>query len=76
MSYDIPDCYDPVEQEARRDRAYAKKLMHRPQCEGCGCPITDETYIDLEPFGIHGYACEQCIRLNTHYTENLEDDYE
>lgn len=76
MKNDIPDCYDPVEQEVRRDRAYAQKLMHLPRCQGCGCPITTETYVDLEMFGIRGLACEQCIKSSTHYTENLEDDYE
>lgn len=76
MKNDIPDCYDPVEQEARRDRVYAQKLMCQPRCQSCGCPITTETYVDLETFGIRGLACEQCIKHSTHYTENLEDDYE
>ncbi len=70
----IPDCYDPVAQEAARDRAYVKSLMRRPRCQSCGCPITGETYLDLEQFGIRGIACEKCISANTCYTENLEDD--
>lgn len=76
MKYDIPDCWDPAEQEARRDRAYAQKIMHRPWCQCCGCPVTGETYVDLAPFGIQGVACERCINIHTRYIEDLEDDYE
>ena len=76
MKYGIPASYDSAEQEARRDRAYAQRLMHRPRCQGCGCPVISETYLELDIFGIRGLACEQCVRANTRYTENLEGDYE
>ena len=76
MNNGIPACWDPAEQEASRDRAEAQKLMFRPKCEYCGFPITGETYLDLTPFGIPGVACETCTSENTHYIEDLEDDYE
>lgn len=76
MKYGIPDCWDPAEQEAGQDRVYAKSLMRRPKCQGCGCPIAGETYLDLDAFGIRGMACDRCVDAHTNYTDNLEDDYE
>ena len=76
MKSNIPDCYDPIAQEARRDQEYAEWLMRLPKCLGCGCPTTGETYLDLEPFGIRGVACEKCVETHTHFIENLEVDDE
>lgn len=69
----IPDCYDPIEQERSRDLAYNARLMRRPRCQCCGCPVISETYLDLEPFGLKGVACERCIEGNTHDICNLEN---
>lgn len=69
----IPDCYDPIEQEHSRDLAYAARLMRRPQCQCCSCPVISETYLALEPFGLKGVACERCIEGNTYDICNLED---
>lgn len=76
MKYDIPDCWDPAEQEARRDARHIAWLSKLPCCLGCGNPIASEMYLDLEPFGIQGRACEQCCSRHTHYMDDLEDDYE
>lgn len=76
MNFGIPNCYDPAEQEARRDLAYTARIMQRPRCLGCGIPITTDLYLDLEPFGIQGLACEQCRNIHTHSTDNLEAGYE
>lgn len=73
MKKSIPDCYDPIIQEARRDASYAAMLNRLPKCMGCGHPITSEMYLDLEPFGVQGRACEHCYRLHRHY---MESDYE
>ncbi|MBQ3529769.1 MAG: hypothetical protein IJA47_04670 [Oscillospiraceae bacterium] len=70
----IPNCYDPVEQERRRDLAYNAKIMRLPCCQGCGQRITSEQYLDLEPFGLKGYACEKCVSRHTFYTDDLEEN--
>ena len=71
----IPDCYDPVEQERRRDLSYTAMIMRRPCCECCGEHLTSETYLDLSAFGLNGVACERCIDKNTFATVDLDDDY-
>lgn len=76
MKKGVPDCYDPVAQEASRDARHVAWLSRLPRCLGCGDPITSEMYLDLEPFGIQGRACEQCYRRHMHYTDDLEDAYE
>ena len=68
----IPSCYDPVYQEERRQLAYTASMMKRPTCECCGERIWTEEYLNLEPFGIKGYACEKCVSRNKGYTVDLE----
>ena len=72
----LPACYDPLEQEARRDQRRVAWLSKLPRCLGCGDPITSEMYLDLEPFGIQGRACERCCGHHMHYNDVLEDFYE
>lgn len=69
----IPDCYDPIEQERSRDLAYTARLMRRPRCHCCDEHILTETYLDLSDFGIKAYVCEKCVENNTHYTYELEE---
>lgn len=75
MPAQIPSCYDPVYQAERQQLAYTAKMMKRPICECCGERIWTEEYLDLEPFGINGHACERCVNLHKHYTENLEESF-
>ena len=76
MKYDISIGNSPEKRAVHRDRAYAQRLMHQPICQGCGYPVSSDTYLDLEIFGIHGIACRECVRSNTRHTGNLEGDYE
>lgn len=69
----IPDCYDPVYQEERRQLSYTVRKMRMPKCQGCGGHIWTERYLDLEPFGLKGFACETCIERNLGYCDELED---
>lgn len=70
----IPDCYDPAIQEAARSLRYTAMVMRRPRCECCGLPVTTDQYLDLEPFGLKGIACERCRDGNSHWTDTLEVD--
>lgn len=72
MPLQIPDCYDPVVQEFGRQLAHTARLMKRPICQSCGERIWTEEYLDLEPFGIKGYACEKCVKRHKGYSEDLE----
>ena len=67
----IPERCSPADEEARRDRRYVEWMNRQPRCMGCGQPITTELYLDLEPFGIDGRACECCRSIHTHFTEGV-----
>lgn len=69
----IPDCYDPICQEAARSLAYTARVMRRPRCVCCDLPITTEQYLDLEPFGLKGLACDRCRDDHSHWTDTLDD---
>ena len=69
----VPDCYDPIEQERRRDLSYTAGLLRRPRCLCCDEHILTETCLDLFDFGIKGYVCERCVESNTRYTYELDD---
>lgn len=69
----IPDCYDPAVQEAARSLAFAAQVLRRPRCACCGNPLTGDEYLDLEPFGLRGYACECCVRKHRHEVSNLDE---
>ena len=69
----IPDCYEADRQFEAMDLAYTARIMRRPCCQCCGERILSETYVDLEPFGIAGYACERCVGNNTHDTGEMEE---
>lgn len=43
-------------QQARRDRL--------PRCQCCDRIILSEQYLDLEPFGLRGRACQRCTDAN------------
>ena len=73
MLRDIPDCYEADRQEEARQLAHTAMVMRRPRCECCGEPLMGDTYVDLEPFGLKGYACERCTSHNTRYVEDLEE---
>lgn len=64
---------EPWQQEEYRQLKHTARMMKRPICDCCGERIWTEEYLDLEPFGIHGYACERCVNLHKHFTENLEE---
>ena len=70
----LPECYDPAVQEAAHALAYTAKVMHRPRCECCGSPLTGDQYMDLEPFGLKGYACEQCIDKHSYDVGDLDKE--
>lgn len=70
----IPDCYDPIEQERRRDLAYTARITRRPRCECCGGHLLSESYLDLAAFGLQGIACERCVDNNTFATADLDEE--
>lgn len=69
----IPDCYDPAVQEAARSLAFAAQVLRRPRCACCGNPLTGDEYLDLEPFGLRGCACERCVHKHRHEVSNLDE---
>ena len=69
----IPDCYEADRQAEARDLAYTARIMRRPLCQCCGSRILSETCVELESFGLSGYACERCVENHTLYTEELEE---
>ena len=65
----LPNCYDPAEQEDRRQAEFHAKCEAFPRCAECGGSLyPHDTYIEL---GDRLY-CEKCVRLNTHSVDNLE----
>lgn len=70
---DIPNCYDPVVQEEDRQLAYTAKRMRMPRCLCCNEHIWTEKYLDLSAFGLNGYACEECVKHNQGYSDDLEN---
>lgn len=72
----LPDCYDPAVQEAANALAWTARALRQPRCIACGCRITTEKYLDLEPFGIMGFGCEACMNKHSHWTDRLEETYE
>ena len=74
MLRNIPDCYEADRQAEARELAYTARIMRRPRCVCCEEPLMGEIYVDLEPFGLNGYACERCIKASTRYIDDLEDD--
>ena len=47
--------------------------MNLPRCVCCRQTLCTELYLDLQPFGISGCACESCVRKFTNYTQDLEE---
>lgn len=65
----LPDCYDPVTQEVRRQAEYDTKCEAFPRCDECGGSLyPHDTYTEL---GGKLY-CGKCVHLNTHSTDGLE----
>lgn len=75
MRNGIPECYEADRQAEARELAWTARVMKRPRCERCGKPLTGETYLDLEPFGLNGCACERCVSHNTRDIGDLDEDY-
>lgn len=57
----LHDCYDPANMAEAIELAHDRKIAMRPRCLCCDEPINGETCLNLKPFGINGYACEDCI---------------
>ena len=74
MTNIVPDCYEADVQAEARELAYTARIMRRPRCERCGVPLIGDTYVDLGPFGLKGYACERCVTKCTYNVEDLEAD--
>ena len=72
----IPDCYEADRQYEAMDLAYTARLMRRPKCVCCGAHLLGDSYLDLNEFGIPGYACQRCLERCTCSTEDLDDDYD
>ena len=65
----IPDCYDPIAQEDRRQVEYDAKCEVFPRCDECGGSLyPHDTYTEL---GGKLY-CEKCVSDNTRLVDNLE----
>jgi len=69
----IPDCYDPVYQEERRQLQADREISQRPVCDCCFKPIRPGThfykfFVQKEPCTI----CEDCkedLEESKHYLE-------
>lgn len=70
----ILECYDPAVQAASCALAYTARVMRRPRCVCCDEPVTTELYLDLEPFGLKGIACERCRDRNSRWTDDMEEE--
>lgn len=58
---DIPDCYDPVEQEERRQAAMDRRASHFPICSCCGARIyPGGQFYELDVGKDALIVCEEC----------------
>ena len=65
----IPDSYDPITQEDRRQAEHDTACEAFPHCDECGGSLYPyDTYTEL---GERLY-CEKCVKHNTHLVDNLE----
>ncbi|MBO5867421.1 MAG: hypothetical protein J6Q54_00745 [Oscillospiraceae bacterium] len=61
---------EPWQEEALYRRQWERRPC--PVCQGCGQAITTELCLDLSPFGLSGYACEECYSAARIWTDQLE----
>ena len=65
----LPNCYDPAEQEDCRQAEWDTKCEAFPHCAECGGSLyPHDTYTEI---GGHLY-CGKCISENTYSVDNLE----
>ena len=65
----IPDCYDPILQEERRQDEWDRKCSACPQCSCCGSPVLmADTYLEYGEIVL----CEECVDKFTLSTMDLE----
>ena len=55
---------EPWQEEALLQQRQQARREYLPCCQCCALPITTERYLDLEPFGLRGCACEGCMERN------------
>lgn len=63
---------EPWVDEAWRDLAHTARVMRCPRCQCCDEHLMGEMYVDLEPFGLRGYACGRCVDKHTFDIGDLE----
>ena len=73
---DIPDCYDPVYQEERRQAEWDRRAMRFPICDCCGARIyPGSQFYALEVRKDDLIVCEECaseMMDNPCYVEDAE----
>lgn len=60
---------EPWQEERLQQLLLDKKKKLRPGCHCCGEPVDTELFLDLGPFGIRAYGCENCVRIHMHSTD-------
>ena len=70
----MPDCYEADRQAEARDLAHTARMMRRSKCRCCDKHILTDTYLDLSEFGLNDYVCEDCVKSNTHYAYELDEE--
>ncbi len=65
----IPQCYDPVYQEERRQRDWDARMRRLSKCVGCDQPLVFVPFVDLMPFGLDKKLCEECFFRHSRVTE-------
>jgi hypothetical protein len=66
----LPDCYDPVYQENRRQEKWDKHCEDFPHCCECGNSVYPyDTYTQIGEF----IFCEKCVSKGTHSIDELEE---
>lgn len=70
---DMPDCYDPVYQEERRQRKWDEHCVSALACSYCGSSVY--LYPTYTKIGDLIY-CQRCVSRGTFFSDEIEAETE
>ena len=62
---------EPWQEEDLRQLRVDRRRAALTRCHCCDKAMDDGAYLDLEPFGLSGIVCEECVGDNTHEVTEL-----